>query len=812
MATAARYWRFSFNSYAVIDYASAGFVTLVPYDADGVSLAPGVASIASSAAMLTGYNTTSHMLDEDTATIVVAQYSTYRSTHVWRSFTFDFGEGNAPSVDYFLLRLSSTSYYNTVIPANTINVMVYASTDNLTWVPQMSQDTCVPSFNANRKVAATATSTTAIAPMRYTTGGSGGIYGIVSEDGVALPNRPVYLYERTMFERVGYTITDENGGYGFNGLNEDLEFMVMSQDPSGPPYKNAIVWDRIRPINTKGDIAPASAFWALRARDRALGAVFTVANYLDGATKRFLGAGLLGNSDRIWWSDAYWNGFGFDTQSAVGGSILFLKSSRSATSAGIGLFIQGGEGLYSGRNAAGITDNYSRLSFECILRTPMASESSMILVWGGTSDSDDRIMYGYDGWQSYSMRPTGPTIEVLPTGVINVRMPLGARNRATVRCTYSAVPGTINHIVVTYEQDTTIKLYVNGVLRSTASIAGSGRLWGHTQRNANYEDWDTGSFSSGYTKEAAIRRLNMLTIGGSGYQNAHAASITYRQWEIPPGWGGAIGLAAIYGSVFSAEYVTSLYQSFINWDSFVVQSYYSGYMAEVEADNPKFYARLNQLSSAERVISSLGLSDHWSWYEGTPVFGGTGFVGGTTALTTTTGSLIMRGVTPNATCSIEFFCRPASVSGTQALMTVRAYEQETPMYLYSASGALNLRVCDSANTSAVIPLNFTMVAGSEYHVVVQYDPWTTKTTRCFINGSLVTEVPAPVMPFHTTNHNAITVNYTDDYPLWLSIGSNVSGTGPTVANRFVGQIGEFALYNYMLSAERVLAHYEARNA
>jgi len=46
---------------------------------------------------------------------------------------------------------------------------------------------------------------------------------------------------------------------------------------------------------------------------------------------------------------------------------------------------------------------------------------------------------------------------------------------------------------------------------------------------------------------------------------------------------------------------------------------------------------------------------------------------------------------------------------------------------------------------------------------------------------------------------------------WLCIGANASATAPTISERFQGQIGEFAAYNYVLPPARVQAHFDARN-
>lgn len=79
--------------------------------------------------------------------------------------------------------------------------------------------------------------------------GVGAILGIVSEDGVPRDGYPVNLYDRTTGNLVSRRMSDENGGFVFSGLNPETDdYQVATQDETGPPYKNAIIRDRIQPI------------------------------------------------------------------------------------------------------------------------------------------------------------------------------------------------------------------------------------------------------------------------------------------------------------------------------------------------------------------------------------------------------------------------------------------------------------------------------------------------------------------------------------------------------------------------------------
>lgn len=79
--------------------------------------------------------------------------------------------------------------------------------------------------------------------------GVGAILGIVSEDGVPKESATVNLYDRTTGTLVLRQATNENGEFRFVGLDTETDdYQVSTQDDSGPPYKNALVRDRIQPV------------------------------------------------------------------------------------------------------------------------------------------------------------------------------------------------------------------------------------------------------------------------------------------------------------------------------------------------------------------------------------------------------------------------------------------------------------------------------------------------------------------------------------------------------------------------------------
>ena len=228
-----------------------------------------------------------------------------------------------------------------------------------------------------------------------------------------------------------------------------------------------------------------------------------------------------------------------------------------------------------------------------------------------------------------------PFSEVTTT-VMNVRMGLSGRNLSTVRASNPVIQGEVYHVIVAYEQDSFIKLYVNGVLVQTTSISGGGRLWGWCRtQNATNENWDylyTASLPNG-----AARRFDALSIGGYGAPPFNSASTN--AWAVAPaGHGGGFRLAAMYGRTFSTADVSNFFDSFVNWETHVVPSSHSGYMAEVEADNPILCLRMNELQNV-RPVNAVGFQDFVASFEGTPAFNATGFVAGSSSVTVSNGGL-----------------------------------------------------------------------------------------------------------------------------------------------------------------------------
>lgn len=80
--------------------------------------------------------------------------------------------------------------------------------------------------------------------------GTGIITGVVSEDGVAKANAMVCVYDRDTNQLVYRGKCGPTGEYTFSGLNHNTDsYYVMVQDDDGAIKKNALIQDYVQPVN-----------------------------------------------------------------------------------------------------------------------------------------------------------------------------------------------------------------------------------------------------------------------------------------------------------------------------------------------------------------------------------------------------------------------------------------------------------------------------------------------------------------------------------------------------------------------------------
>ncbi|MCU4438727.1 hypothetical protein KTI07_04210 [Acinetobacter lwoffii] len=110
--------------------------------------------------------------------------------------------------------------------------------------------------------------------------GNGAIFGIVSENGVAKDNSPVYLLDMCRDSGVGKAkfiskqMTREDGGFSFTGLSTNYsDYSVMVSDEDGAEPKNALIQDRVQPVPVHLGAGQYADWYVRIARDGADSAI-----------------------------------------------------------------------------------------------------------------------------------------------------------------------------------------------------------------------------------------------------------------------------------------------------------------------------------------------------------------------------------------------------------------------------------------------------------------------------------------------------------------------------------------------------------
>lgn len=858
MAAASRYWRLYWRyRIATNSYVSIDFKTLEFYDASDVHLSdpvgatpPTITGQYSTAAE--GDPVTTALTDGDTATAVYDTSVSQQQTGLSRYFDYDFGFGNAVLPEYFKLRVSIPGSHSLDTTGYTVYLdrfefFLYSSDDGVTYYNQnqyyeqvLDNDTDII-LSVEPGGAITASLTTS----DYKTG-TGGIFGIVSEDGVALPNRPVHILDPITMGRVAYRTTDSNGGYGVEGLNTGKEYLVLSTDPSGPPYKNAIVYDRITPISALAAQPANDDFFAYRQRKASWGGMFNIKEFLatEASAYDFVRYGKISNT----LSDAALNGtfsyasitnnilhrFSFAAHPlAAGNNISWLRSDAVEDPGNIigGSGIVGfvGEGLFTGQYTSNQFENSNALTFEMAFLCPLASEPELVIIYSGTRDSDDIGVNWYDHYQGYTNMGRCLGVRASST-TISVHANLGAANNfATTRASFTPVPGNEYHVVVTFEQDNELRLYVNGVLEQTTSLLGTGALFQGSARSTHTPVSNSIATTNGTNWQGTVRRIRHLSVSGNtGWSGTHyeKTSATHsHSWE---GWGGAFGFAAFYGEAMSNADAIALYTSYNNPSAVPVPPTFVGYEAEVEADMPKIYMRFDDVSAPpdgpEVLMGEKGL---WAKNHGTIAYNQSSILSalpsyGLTA-SPTKGLISYPAQITRGEFTIEFQLHVDSFAENTYLWSewyndTTAGQRNFLLYL-SSSGNLVLYVTDNNSLDTTWTLA-TLSTATDYHIMVTYDAWDNQEVVCYINGVAVntfstTLFPRTLLWTEEASNNYPSQSAINNLGLIGSYKTNTSavdffdGTAITPTNCLTGRIAGFALYAYALSSTRVTAHYNA---
>ncbi len=224
-------------------------------------------------------------------------------------------------------------------------------------------------------------------------------------------------------------------------------------------------------------------------------------------------------------------------------------------------------------------------------------------------------------------------------------------------------------------------------------------------------------------------------------------------------------------------------------------SYALSYSQEVLADNPISYWRLGE-TSGTTAVDQKGLNN--ASYSGSPVLGATGCNPYDSNTAVTFGSTNTQYVVksafnsfPGTAISAEFWIKASntSTSGTPLSYASSTADNEFLIYNYNNVGLY----IGGPNVTTGIAIN----DGQWNHIVVTWRS-SDGALKMYKNGANV----------FSTNHQA-GYSIKSGGTLMLAQEQDAVGGALEVTQRLIGSLDEVAIYNTVLSADRVLAHYNS---
>jgi hypothetical protein len=636
--------------------------------------------------------------------------------------------------------------------------------------------------------------------------GTAGIFGIVAEDGVPMANYPVHLYERDNFTKIGSTLSNSDGSYSFNGLNKDLEYCVLAHDPTGPQPKNALVFDRVKPINSLSALNASDEFWHCRFSDPKMGGFFALESFTHGAYSFFYPAKLAsvsrGDNNPYMTRDLAHPISGYDGDSSYSPPGTVSLVGTGSAGAGLqGIFFGG----RFGTNTISDPANYSELSFEMVVFPPDIGAPSFFISFLGSLTAYSPYFYSAFDRAEYAVHYRTIRFDVDPTSFA-VRMALGGANLGTVRATAPLTNGEMAHILVTYKQGDYIKIYVNGVLATTQSLGGLGRIKtyntevydaaGERSDNTNI---DTVSPSDAYINDAPY--ITHYQIGG--LQNVPAFESWTRffgGYGPPPVTSGGVAYLGFLGRVLSDEDVAKFYTSYAAPENYVFSPpALSGYGQEVIADLPTYYTQFSEPEYDPQYAqrSLFGRKDAYFYRNGVPIYGDTTsfadgrtsvYLDGSSAFTSENDFL-------SFPITVEMMFRCTDFSANRGLIASTYANGSSLVWRAYLNTSRNIVVdfvdFGGSTVSYTFPTADYIALDQRHHLVITADNINEARLAVYIDGVKRGEFPFVVYPRIR-------------FARYTRIGQFENAT-----NKFVGQISDVAFYGGTLSDERIAAHFAA---
>lgn len=272
--------------------------------------------------------------------------------------------------------------------------------------------------------------------------------------------------------------------------------------------------------------------------------------------------------------------------------------------------------------------------------------------------------------------------------------------------------------------------------------------------------------ASGFQTRSAILRLAQSAVGGAN---------------------GRLDEVAIYNSALSASRISTHYQVGIT----------PLYSDAVLADSPVWWGRLAEKTGTVMANSS-GAAGRDGIYGGSPTLGVAGLIGGSsnTAVqfngTNSYGRVTYASWMDSPTAlTVEAWIKTTMI-GSGAIVDRDPLSQRVWQFRINAGEIEFVKIGGTGGTvTASTPLA-TYNDGNIHHVVATYDG---TDIKLYVDGALVQTTSAAGTLGTATG--------------WLSVGVNNSFSSDSPTNWFNGVIDEPAVYNSVLSASRISAHYTA---
>ena len=408
--------------------------------------------------------------------------------------------------------------------------------------------------------------------------GTGAIFGIVSEEGLVKDNSPVYLYDVRRDLGAGKSrllakrFTRSDGGFEFAGLDTSYtDYMLLATDEDGATPKNALIQDRVQPIDGHSGAGIPSEWYLQSLRNGAVAGVFgwPIPDDSFGIPQ-----------PRAFWARAY--------QTRAAGDTLFwapmINPPTSIPNMNLWEYNFLGHGpVATGRRVDNDFSPSSAIEAIIDMDSIVSGQNTINIVFlysdavtsAPASNFTRASGYGFAGTY-LKLRLNITEAKVLEVAVSNDPNKRTFRNASVVGTVdLSAYSGEI-HLVASFTSGSSVKVFVNNSLESTISTALPGML-----------DWVNG--------------LTYNTVVPAIYASSD-------DFGIVTDFSSKIAMLVGYSKSLSDQQVSDLYDA-LYVDNVI--SPVSGYARKLFEDEPHMYWRMFDFDATNKpnLVSEVAWAD-----------------------------------------------------------------------------------------------------------------------------------------------------------------------------------------------------------